>query len=269
MALKRSGVRASSAPSSFGCFFQVRHSSAAPLCWHFSRGALTVLMYVFLFGLALPSLANKSQVGILISPQGNNTYRVAISYPKRVAESKVKQEIAALVQNTQGNLLSPPVIQDYSLYPEKLKRFPVTTSAMFVLAYVAPSDQAFSILPAYIGAFRAEKNLQVIFVSQGERGEQNPQEFTTPEMKVILTRSVGVERYEVQIRAEQGKLPPPIFSVSQKKTQESVKSPANQPAKPLGSNFSRILLIVLGGLGAGVTIYLVATRLATAPKTLK
>lgn len=269
MALKGSGVRASSAPLHSIRFFQMRHSSVASSHRCFSRVSLIFFVCIFLFGIALTAQADKSQVGILISPQGNNLYRVAISYPKRVAESKVKQEIATLVQNTQGNLMGPPIIQDYSLDPTQLKRFPVTTSAMFVVAYVAPSDQAFSILPAYISAFRSEKNLQVIFVSQGEQGELTPQEFVTPEMKVILTRSVGVERYEVQIRAEKGNLPVPIFSVSQKKTQESPKSAANQAKKQKSSNGSRILLVVLGGLGAGLIIYLAATRLMLSHKAVK
>lgn len=279
MALKRSGVRASSAPSYSIGFFQVRPSSVALSYRHFSHIALIFFVGIFLFGLAMPSRADRSQVGILVSPQGNNLYRVAISYPKRMAAAKVMQEIAALVQNTQGNLLSPPIIQDYSLAddpggtrpisPEQLQRFPVTTSVQFVISYMAPSEQAFAILPAYIGAFRAEKNLQVIFVSRGEQGELSSQEFVTPEMKVILTRSVGVERYEVQIRAAKGNLPAPIFSTSQKKTQEFVKPLAKQPTEPKGLNLSRIVLVVLGGLGAGVSLYLAATRLTMSPKTLK
>ncbi len=269
MALKGSGVRASSAPSQSLSRFSSRRTSAA--FFSLSLFSVFVLFFIgiFLCGSSHIAFADKAQIGILVSPQGNNIYRVALSYEKRVNPSKVRQEIDALAQNTQGSLIGQPLIQDYSLDPSQLKLFPVTTSAIFLLSYNSAGNQTFQSLPAYLEAFRHEKHLQILFVSSGEGGERQNQEFTTPELKVTLTRSQGVERYDARILSDKGTLPVPVFAVSQNRVQEIPKDSANKPVESSGGSISRILLVLLGGLGAGIAIYLIATRFVLAPKAAK
>jgi hypothetical protein len=285
MALKGSGVRASSAPYlHLGPIPMVRSLRAVFISsvpnsgnrWvfgvgRFRRFTASLLVCLVMLGLlsARADADDKGKLGIFILPQPNGSYRVALSYAGRAPQTQVKKEIAALVQNTQGTLLSAPTIQDYSLDPSNLKKFPVTTSALFQMTQGVAGTPSYLLLKPYLAAFRGQKQLEILIEVPAEQGDPQVQTFKKPELNVSFHRSKGIHRYQVEILAASGNLPDPIFSIPSSQMQENTPPVANSLTKSRGVGLGSVLVAVACGVLAGLVIYFLAVRVVLSPKSAK
>lgn len=287
MALKRSGVRASFAPSNHHIvprFGRVTFLSA-PLLIGFALSRLLPLLglvvaLVTASGVARaqqipPSASVKSQtdVFLFIHPLTPKTARIGLDYRKVLPHAQVLREIKKLLAVSGWTLAEAPMVTDKSVRPEDPKRFPPTTGAMFSVADAPQFHDNAPALAPYLQAFQAWNRLEILFVTSDLQPYNGVHDFRSPALDVTLAKSEGIYSYLVTIREHSKELPPLIPDASPVSPENSgngntpTTSAANphdavvDPAPSSTSLFWPYLFIILGSLlTGGVALYFVAKR---------
>lgn len=234
MALKRSGVRASSAPfsdfngttcgfrSSSATFHPSHDSSIFVPHWTCHLALLCRLYLRILCLLAVSSGSASCQTGasgrngpkmppvdavVLVRAVSAGACQVSVSYRLAVPHGTVNEDLSRLAKATSG-AIDGLVIEDESFRPEDKKHYPVTTSASFVLRN-APfvRDNTPALLP-YLKAFQRWNIVEVIFAGPGLANCRGVLSFENPAVSVkLLQQDAGIFRYRAEIRDHQGELP--------------------------------------------------------------
>ena len=216
MALKRSGVRASFAPSNGFGFPRIRRSSSLSACSLFTRFALlitVICLFVSTSGRTQQAPSKtassaKTDVFLFIHPDSPSTAQVGLSYGKRVPHSQVQHEIEKLLSVTGWKLSGKPEITDASARPDKIKQFPPVTGAKFALLQAPQFLDNAPLLAPYLQAFQAWDRLDIMFVTTDMVPYNGVTDFRNPAVDVLLEKSDGIYDFRVTIREHSKKLPP-------------------------------------------------------------
>ncbi|MCW3096037.1 MAG: hypothetical protein JWL77_1655 [Chthonomonadaceae bacterium] len=277
MALKRSGVRASFAPSFRDGFPRIGRYASLSAC---SRLLLfPALLYALCLLLTVPGLTQqnpstaspqaRTDVMLFVHPDSPSTARIGLSYRKLVPHKQVEKEIAKLLSVSGWKLIGKPAISDASARPDNPKRFPPTTSAEFSVADAPQFHDNAPVLAPYLQAFQEWDRIEIMFVTTDLVPYNGVTDFHDPALDVTLTKSDGVYDYRIAVREHLKKLPDVIPSVQEKVAQSSVKRGTTAESAPNGSTavtpapansasvFWPYTLILVGGLlVVGVACYL-------------
>jgi len=152
-------------------------------------------------------------------------------------------------------------IEDASLDPQNLKRFPVMTAAQFLLTR-APQfqDDEPRILP-YIQAFREWRSIDILVHLSGVVASDQPQLFESAAMSVWLYRDQGMMRYHAELGKANSAdaLPPPQFN--QPAQPATIGGATRVEAKPDGASLLPLLLMGIGAsLAGGACLYIIAMK---------
>ncbi len=264
MALKRSGVRASSAP------FQklVPHRKPRPLA-RFLFGFL-VRVLVFLGLLAGNSrLLGQSKTGIgdfrpeavvLVWVMPSDKARIAIAYDTRVTSKETRAFLQRLSRIT-GWEIAP----DLRVTQERSRQgAPVTTGIEVTLLHAPQTTGIEPLILPYLMALQNRKRVEVVFMTGTSFVAHEQESSVHPDL--TLRRQVfetGTVRYEAEITEHQLPLAPPVFG-------QVLMRPTAKPAptlKPRNNDTKRssvviYVLMVLGVtfLGIGAYVYLGGNR---------
>ena len=216
MALKRSGVRASFAPSSGFGFPRIRRSSSLSACSLFTRCALLFSVVCLLASTAgrtqqappNATSSSKTDVFLFIHPDSPSTAQVGLSYGRRVPHSQVQREIEKLLAASGWKLSGKPEITDASARPDKIKQFPPVTGAKFALLQAPQFHDNAPLLEPYLRAFQAWARLDIMFVTSGMVPYNGVTDFRDPAVDVVLAQSEGIYDFRVTIREHSKELPP-------------------------------------------------------------
>ena len=286
MALKRSGVRASFAPSrhhNIPRFGRNIHLSALQsIGYSFSRPLLLALVCALstVSSLArtqqLPlsgNVASPTDVFLFVHPLTSTTARIGLDYRKILPHAQVVRDIAKLVAVSGWTLAASPVVSDKSVRPDDPKRFPPTTGAIFSVANAPQFQDNAPALTPYLRAFQAWNRLEILFVTSDLQPYNGVTDFRRPELDVTLAKSEGIYSYLVTIREHSKALPPliadaPPVSPKSSGNRNAPQTSAADPHDPVvaasansPSLFLPYLFIILGSLlTGGVALYLLAKR---------
>ncbi|MCW3052478.1 MAG: hypothetical protein JWN14_1648 [Chthonomonadales bacterium] len=216
MALKRSGVRASFAPSNGFGFPRIRRSSSLSACSLFTRFALLFSVACLLVSTSgrtqqtppKTTSTSKTDVFLFIHPDSPSTAQVGLSYGKRVPHSQVQGEIDKLLSASGWKLSGKPKITDASARPDKIKRFPPVTGAKFALVEAPQFRDNAPLLAPYLRAFQAWDRLDIMFVTTDMVPYNGVTDFRNPAVDVLLEKSDGIYDFRVTIREHSKELPP-------------------------------------------------------------
>jgi hypothetical protein len=202
-------------------------------------------------------------VGVMVFPQLPDSARVAIGYRQRVAHSRVQHEISRLLKTTGWRIGPGLVIEDRSTRPNDLKRFPITTAAVFtVLQAPQVHDSAPQLLP-YLQAFQSWDHVEVIFAIPDLVPYNGVTIYESQPLTVQLIKEENSYRYDADIRDHTGVLPTLPVSVKTPREGSAVRgNPGSASASP--SMVLPYTLMILGaGLTIGVGVYLLLSRRAS------
>ena len=284
MALKRSGVRASFAPSIyFGCArlqWAVSLSGFFPVfSFHTRFLPLLGVLVGFLVGAgSVPAqktspranTKNRTDVVLFIGSGGPTTARIGLAYRKLLPHAQVRQEIKSLLAASGWKLNGDLSITDKTVHPEDPVRFPPVTGALFSLADAPQLHDNAPVLSPYLKAFQAWDHLEILFAASDIQPYNGITNFHASELDVTLAKSDGLYRYIVTIREHHKELPVLIPDerepsvASSGRVAPTIVSPQEPIAGTLHSGpslFWPYLFIVAGGLMIfAVGLYLLAKR---------
>lgn len=285
MALKRSGVRASFAPS----YHHFSPFSGRVLPAPASRPGCSIrlwfLQFVCLFcALAVGNLGADAQqsppqasaktrtdVFLFIRPDSPSTARIGLAYSKRVSHAQVEREVKKLLVVSGWKLKGEIRITDKTVHPEDPRHFPPTTGAAFSLTDAPQFHDNAPMLIPYLKAFQAWNRLEILFVTSDLQPYNGVTDFHTPALDIKLEKSEGIYSYLVTLRDHSGELPPLIADIPDvvsESTGKTLPAPKQQPRPTeTGSDqssrslFWPYLFIIAGSLLAGgVALFLFAKR---------
>ena len=287
MALKRSGVRASSAPynplSFPRCLRVIRSSVRFSVCSSLIRFLrLVCTIGVLTVGAAgvdaqLPSQkassGTRTDVILFVLPNGPTSARIGLAYRKRIPHAQVRREIKRLIAAAGWKLSRDLSITDKTVRPDVPSRFPPTTSATFGVADAPQFQDNAPVLLPYLQAFQAWNRIEVLFKAPDLEPYNGVTNFHTPSLDVTLVKTEGVYGYLATVREHSKSLPPLLRNVPdapREHADNAVVSPAAAPNAPdvvgeAGANnpalFRPALLLFAGSLlTGGVALYLLAKR---------
>ncbi len=281
MALKRSGVRASSAPLSI---------LSNPALWVFSstcvsvrRLSVSLLSCIFLF-LGLKSstpvhaqsssaVRTKTDIILFIRPIGLDSANIGLAYSKRVPHALVEREVKRLLDGTGWILGSKINIDDSTVRPDDSVRFPPTTGAMFTVINAPQLHDNAPVLRPYLQAFHAWSRVELLLESPEIQPYNGLTTFHSAALDVQLVKGDGVYSYIADIHDHTGELPslvqpaysssmPDAGATSTPTQQPQPRASVGEPVHSSGTSlFWPCLFIATGAvLTGGVIVYLVARR---------
>jgi hypothetical protein len=206
-----------------------------------------------------------AKVAILVIPESADSARVALTYSGKVERKRVQQEIANLARFAGGRLAGKVEIRDYSLNPNNLRHFPVTTSAEFQLVQSPQFQDAEPRVLPYLQAFRKWGSLDVLFNLPGATESAGAMQFQSEPMSAWLFRDNGVYRVHAEIARGEAALPIPAFVPESAPpavvpSGSGALSAAERTTASEPSSWPMMLIIAGGGLACGAGLYLLAAR---------
>lgn len=206
-----------------------------------------------------------AKIALLVMPQSAESARIALTYNQKVGHKRVQQEIRDFVRFAGGEVAGRVEIRDYSLNPDNLRRFPVTTSAEFaILRSPLFQDSMPRILP-FLQAYRAWRSIDILFHLPGAERAEETLHFTRDTLSVWLTRDSGAYSYHAEIAPGNANLPIPVFGVepsapaAPSSTETNVALRTNGPTVS-ASRFPLLLILAGSGLISGVILYFILMR---------
>ena len=283
MALKRSGVRASFAPSI--CFLLARsmralfssdprRSSSFPV--------ILLLLPVTVFGLTAgsafaqrnsPSVGAKTptDVVLFIRPDSPTTARIGLAFRKRLPHAQVRREIKKLIAASGWTLIGDLSITDKTVQPRDAIHFPPVTGAMFAVAQAPQFLDNAPVLSPYLQAFQEWSHLEILLVASDIQPYNGVSNFHSSALDVTLDKSEGIYRYLVTIREHAKDLPPLIPDAavavdpaggiySPPVSAAGTNAPVTETARSGPSLFRPYLFILVGSLLAGTVALSLAVK---------
>ena len=245
MALKRSGVRASSAP-----YGTIRRSAqcAAPFCFYnpltapnlrqkmLCRFLLPTLCCLSLCLSACTAVCNaqsssspvtpaqsqpaQSQQGgdstsssredavIFVNSQAEGTAAIAIAYSGKVSHDMARADVQRLLAAGKWQIVGNPRIEDARPTSGKASDFPVTTGVAFTVSHAPQVVDSAPVLQPYLTAFQRLNHFEVNFLVGELRPYRGITLSETDALRVRLKKDEGIYGYDVVIRDHKGDLGP-------------------------------------------------------------
>lgn len=280
MALKRSGVRASFAPSYSKVFPRIRRFGSLSACSVLTR--VQILLWLACLLVVAPCRAQQSptkagsnsqtDVFLFVRQSSPTTARIGLSYGKKIPHGRVEIEIKKLLTVSGWKLSGTPSISDETMRPDDPKRFPPKTGAEFEVADAPQFHDNAPTLAPYLKAFQSWDHLEILFATTDLVPYNGVTSFRSPALDVTLEKSDGIYDYRVTIRDHSGELPALIPDRASAGANVGTTTPtgtaAQLPRSSVAStetnstsSFWPYALIIVGGvLAGGVGIYLFAKR---------
>ncbi len=291
MALKRSGVRASSAPLiifSSPLFRGANPSVRLPLGFSLLLLCMFAVFLLAPVGFLRPVHAQviagvskiPTDVILFVRPLSSDSARIGLAYRKLVPHAQVQREISKLLTITGWKLAANAQIEDSAVHSDDPKRFPPTTGALFTLENAPQLHDNAPVLRPYLQAFHAWNRVEILLDIPDIQPYNGLLELNDKSLDIKMVKSDGIYSYLATIREHQGELPSLVQKPSTVGAQDShaiafghpfaqssTDSPAGVRAEG-GSLFWPYLFIATGTLlTGGVAVYLLTKRHATAVKT--
>ena len=286
MALKRSGVRASFAPSIRSFVPRLGRFTLRSALSFFRLPLLSLLPFLCLLIVlfdplgsahgqqAAPSANVKrppTDVFLFIHPDGPSTARIGLDYHKRLPHSQVRRVIEKLLAASGWKLISEPKITEKTVRPEDPRRFPPTTGALFSVSDAPQFRDNAPMLAPYLQAFQSWNRLEILFVTSDLQPYNGVTNFRSSALDVTLAKSEGIYSYLVTIREHAKDLPPLIRDAPSDAVRPKEPEPESTAregdlhdtvaAQSSPSLFQPILFIVIGSmLTGGVSVYFLIRR---------
>jgi hypothetical protein len=210
-------------------------------------------------------MRTKADVVIFVRPVSADAATIGVAYRKVVPHTRVKADLANLLNSTGWKYAGNLVMNDASTHPEDLKRFPPTTAAMLDVANSPQVRNGAPELLPYLQTFQAYSHVEVNFAVPDINPYTGVQHFDSAALSVELHKDEGVYRYETEIRDHQRPLPQPVEAPGAAQQVQSDRARAGAPITkpvPTGSNRLSLALLLAGSvlLVGGVSLYLLTNR---------
>lgn len=211
MALKRSGVRASSAPFHI-CTLKPGSKTRFILCFY-----LLCSLFLWQYAGISPLLAQNKQREPLFLPAvtilviqhaSSNQARVAVAYDSLLREAEVRADIQRLAAAMGTQVLDVHITQE----PNRRGQIK-TTATDFSLLSVPPLRGGEPQILPYLVGFQNRNRLEVVFSTGSYFNADSRAVSDTPQVLVRrFTDAQGGIRYEAEIRDAKGQVSVPVFA---------------------------------------------------------
>jgi hypothetical protein len=201
-----------------------------------------------------------TDVVVLIVPIDATTARVAVAYHRKLPHDAVRKELARLEAAGAGRIANDVVMTDQSVHADDVKKYPVTTAAMFTLRNTTPVANNAPVLAPYLRAFQAWNHIEVMFALPELIPYRGVEKFDSDALTVQLQRGQGVYRYEATIRDHSGELP--ALTVAPAKGAGETAGTTEAESKEASGNSAWSGLLILSGVGLIVCVsaYILVAR---------
>ncbi len=198
---------------------------------------------------------------LLVLPDVGMSTRIGLAYSKMVPHSQVRTAVKHLSDLSGWQVASDLVILDGSIHPDRTKEYPLTTTAMFTLNN-APQVHNFSpVLMPYMRAFQEWNRIEILYHLPEMNPFRGPEHIDSEFYSLLLNKTQGVYRYEIQMKVHKGVLPEPLELI---RTSQAVPSPKNSVETKTATqsliSIPMVLVIVGALISGGVGVYLVYVR---------
>ncbi len=271
MALKRSGVRSSSAPfhstpsPPFPFHVKIKKNSARTRTngarWRWRLATLLALASAF--ALCEPHVradpaSETMDVIVLVNPVAERVARIGVIYRTKVDHRRVSAEIDRLANTIGAHVEAGRSIVDEAGATRLLPRAASTTGATFTLSGAQQVQNGAPKLDSYLTAFQGWDNVEVIFAIDDLQPYRGPVDVHSGDVSVQLIKEPGAYRYEARIMKHTGALPA-LASLAEAPLPITATSARTRPNNA-GPVWPYILIIAGAGLLGGVGTYVLLTR---------
>ncbi len=209
------------------------------------------------------SSTNGPDVVLLVMPSADLSTRIGLAFNKRIPHTNVREAVKKLTQISGWSFANDLVIVDESLKPSRTSEYPITTTAMFTLLNAPQAINFSPVLTPYIRAFQNYNRMEILFHLPEMIPYKGPEHVENEFYNILLSKSQGVYRFEVEIKKHNELLPNPDEFV---RVPQPVSAPAssvdNKPAPSSMPNVPLILVVVGALITGGVGTYILYSKRA-------